>query len=172
MPLQPPDVAAPVPPRRAHALGRSDGTVVDDPWYWLREREDPAVRAHLEAENAHTERLFAPLESLVDTLFTGIKGRIIETDASVPVLDDGWLYYRRTVEGQQYAIQCRRPAPAGGGGTTFPDAKLEVAPQRGNAVFFSYERPDPSTGTLHGGAPVTDGEKWVATKWLRERVFT
>lgn len=62
--------------------------------------------------------------------------------------------------------------PACGGGTTFPDVGLEVAPQRGNAVFFSYDRPQPTTRTLHGGAPVIEGEKWVATKWLRERVFT
>ncbi len=61
--------------------------------------------------------------------------------------------------------------PAQGGGTTFPDAGLEVAPVRGNAVFFSYDRPHPATGTLHGGAPVMQGDKWVATKWLRERVF-
>jgi prolyl 4-hydroxylase len=61
--------------------------------------------------------------------------------------------------------------PARGGGTTFPDAGLEVAPVRGNAVFFSYDRPHPATGTLHGGAPVMEGEKWVATKWLRESVF-
>jgi oligopeptidase B len=116
MPLSHPDAhlsAPPVPPQRPHTLTRSDGTVVEDPWYWLRERDDPAVRTHLEAENAYTEALFAPLTPLVDTLFDGIKGRIIETDASVPVLDDGWLYYRRTVEGQQYGIQCRRPAPAG-----------------------------------------------------------
>lgn len=63
-------------------------------------------------------------------------------------------------------------APEKGGGTTFPDVHLEVAPQRGNAVFFSYERPHPSTKTLHGGAPVIEGEKWIATKWLREREFT
>lgn len=61
--------------------------------------------------------------------------------------------------------------PELGGGTTFPDVGLEVAPQRGNAVFFSYDKPHPSTRTLHGGAPVLVGEKWVATKWLRERVF-
>lgn len=61
--------------------------------------------------------------------------------------------------------------PEKGGGTTFPDVQLEVAPQRGNAVFFSYDRPDPSTRTLHGGAPVIAGEKWIATKWLREREF-
>jgi prolyl 4-hydroxylase len=61
--------------------------------------------------------------------------------------------------------------PERGGGTTFPDVGLEVAPQRGNAVFFNYDKPHPSTRTLHGGAPVLAGEKWVATKWLRERVF-
>lgn len=62
--------------------------------------------------------------------------------------------------------------PAKGGGTTFPDAGIEVGPVRGNAVFFSYQRPDPDTLTLHGGAPVIEGEKWVATKWLREGTFS
>ncbi len=62
--------------------------------------------------------------------------------------------------------------PTAGGGTTFPDAHLQVAAQRGNAVFFSYARPHPDTRSLHGGAPVLDGEKWIATKWLREREFT
>lgn len=61
--------------------------------------------------------------------------------------------------------------PERGGGTTFPDAGLEVAPHRGHAVFFSYDQPAPTTRTLHGGAPVIAGEKWVATKWLREREF-
>jgi len=63
-------------------------------------------------------------------------------------------------------------APERGGATTFPDVGLEVAPVRGSAVFFSYDRPQASTRTLHGGAPVLAGEKWVATKWLREGVFT
>lgn len=61
--------------------------------------------------------------------------------------------------------------PERGGGTSFPDVGLEVAPQRGNAVFFSYDQPTPASRTLHGGAPVIAGEKWVATKWLREREF-
>ncbi len=61
--------------------------------------------------------------------------------------------------------------PDKGGGTTFPDVNLVVAPKRGNAVFFSYDRPHPVTRTLHGGAPVVAGEKWIATKWLRERRF-
>jgi prolyl 4-hydroxylase len=57
--------------------------------------------------------------------------------------------------------------PPRGGATSFPDAGLEVAAVKGNAVFFSYDKADPSTGTLHGGMPVIAGEKWVATKWLR-----
>jgi prolyl 4-hydroxylase len=62
-------------------------------------------------------------------------------------------------------------SPQKGGATTFPDVGVEVGPVKGNAVFFSYDRPHPSTKTLHGGAPVIAGEKWVATKWLREREF-
>jgi prolyl 4-hydroxylase len=61
--------------------------------------------------------------------------------------------------------------PDKGGGTVFPDVNLEVAPKKGNAVFFSYERAHASTKTLHGGSPVLSGEKWIATKWLRERRF-
>jgi len=62
-------------------------------------------------------------------------------------------------------------SPAKGGATTFPDVHFEVGPVKGNAVFFSYDRPHPMTRSLHGGAPVIDGEKWVATKWLREGRF-
>ena len=61
--------------------------------------------------------------------------------------------------------------PEKGGGTTFPDVGLEVAPIKGNAVFFSYDRAHVDTKSLHGGAPVIAGEKWVSTKWLREREF-
>jgi prolyl 4-hydroxylase len=61
--------------------------------------------------------------------------------------------------------------PVRGGATVFPDAGLEVTPVKGHALFFAYEQPDPTTGTLHGGAPVVEGEKWVATKWLRESPF-
>ncbi len=62
--------------------------------------------------------------------------------------------------------------PDQGGATVFPDIGLEVAPQRGTAVFFSYARAHPTSLTLHGGAPVMAGEKWIATKWLREREFS
>ena len=57
--------------------------------------------------------------------------------------------------------------PERGGATVFPESHLEVAAVKGNAVFFSYDRPHPMTRTLHGGAPVLAGEKWIMTKWLR-----
>ena len=74
--------------------------------------------------------------------------------------------------GQRVAsLVCYLNTPAQGGATVFPDVALDVAPVRGNAVFFSYDRAHPATKTLHGGAPVIAGEKWVATKWLREGRF-
>ena len=61
--------------------------------------------------------------------------------------------------------------PKAGGATVFPDAGIDVAAVKGNAVFFSYDRAHPIAKTLHGGAPVVEGEKWVATKWMRQGVF-
>ncbi len=61
--------------------------------------------------------------------------------------------------------------PEYGGSTIFPDVGVEVAPVKGNAVYFSYDRPHPMTRTLHGGTPVIEGIKWVATKWLRQGRF-
>ena len=61
--------------------------------------------------------------------------------------------------------------PEQGGATVFPDVGLDVHAVAGNAVFFAYPTPTPSTLSLHGGAPVVKGEKWVATKWMRENRF-
>ncbi len=58
-----------------------------------------------------------------------------------------------------------------GGATIFPDAGLEIAPVKGNAVFFSYAALSTDTLTLHAGAPVMAGEKWIASKWLRQRAY-
>lgn len=58
--------------------------------------------------------------------------------------------------------------PERGGATIFPDIGLEIAPKRGAALFFNYSRPHPASRTLHAGAPVVAGEKWIATKWLRQ----
>jgi prolyl 4-hydroxylase len=61
--------------------------------------------------------------------------------------------------------------PEEGGSTVFPVLGISVAPKRGTAVFFSYTRPHPCSLSLHGGEPVVAGEKWIATKWLREHPF-
>ena len=61
--------------------------------------------------------------------------------------------------------------PEAGGATVFPDLGLQVMPKRGQAVFFSYPVPLAASLSLHGGEPVTAGEKWIATKWLRQREF-
>ncbi|UUZ71610.1 2OG-Fe(II) oxygenase [Polaromonas sp. P1(28)-8] len=61
--------------------------------------------------------------------------------------------------------------PEQGGATVFPDIGLQVTPRRGTAVFFSYPAANPASLTRHGGEPVKAGEKWIATKWLREREF-
>lgn len=60
-------------------------------------------------------------------------------------------------------------SPEAGGGTAFPKAGLTVTARRGTAVYFAYEGGDESS--LHAGLPVTRGEKWIATKWLRERPY-
>jgi prolyl 4-hydroxylase len=74
--------------------------------------------------------------------------------------------------GQRVAsLICYLNTPTRGGATVFPDIGLSVAPVKGHAVFFSYDRARPTTRTLHGGAPVLEGEKWVTTKWVRERRF-
>jgi prolyl 4-hydroxylase len=59
---------------------------------------------------------------------------------------------------------------AGGGDTVFPELKLSVTPQKGAAVYFEYcnRQGQVDARTMHGGAPVTAGEKWVATKWMRQ----
>lgn len=60
--------------------------------------------------------------------------------------------------------------PDSGGMTSFPDVEFEVMAHRGSAVFFSYPTPHPDTQTLHSGVPVVQGEKWIATIWMRERI--
>ena len=100
----------PQPPeaeRRPHAIEAHCDRRTDD-WYWLRDRDDPAVVAHLEAENAYTKAVLAHTEPLQQELFDEIVARIQETDLSVPVGKGGYWYYSRTVEGLQYPITCRR----------------------------------------------------------------
>ncbi|MGG6298247.1 S9 family peptidase [Leptolyngbya sp. AN02str] len=80
----------------------------DDPYFWMRDRTDPAVMAYLEAENAYTEAFMQPTEALQHTLYKEMLARIQETDLSVPYRKDNYWYYSRTEEGKAYSIQCRK----------------------------------------------------------------
>jgi len=100
----------PLAPRRPHVLVAHGDTRTDD-WYWLRDSEDPETIAYLQAENAYTDQVLAPLADLRASLFEEIKGRIKETDIGAPARQGPWWYYSRTEEGQQYPIHCRRSDP-------------------------------------------------------------
>ncbi|KJL28227.1 S9 family peptidase [Microbacterium oxydans] len=86
------------------------GDTVEDPYEWLRAKDAADVIGHLEAENAHTEASTAHLAELRERLFQEIKGRVQETDLSVPTRRGDWWYYSRTEEGAQYGIHCRAAA--------------------------------------------------------------
>lgn len=102
---------APTADRRS-TLRTHHGDTFDDPYEWLRAKDSDEVIAHLEAENAHTDAETAHLADLRERLFQEIRGRVQETDLSVPTRRGDWWYYSRTEEGAQYGIHCRAAADA------------------------------------------------------------
>ncbi|WP_433491579.1 S9 family peptidase [Nocardia grenadensis] len=87
-----------------------------DEYEWLRDKEDPEVIAHLEAENAYTEARTAHLAPLREKIFDEIKSRTQETDLSVPARLGEYWYYSRSYEGKQYGVHCRCPIDANAAG--------------------------------------------------------
>jgi oligopeptidase B len=104
---------APPVAKRVPSVRTFHGDSVTDPYAWLAAKDAPDTIAFLEAENAYTEALTAGDEGLRETIFGEIKGRTQETDLSVPVRKGAWWYYHRTVQGQQYGLQCRCPVRPG-----------------------------------------------------------
>ena len=98
-------------PRRSHVLHAHGDERVDD-WYWLRDRDDPAVIAYLEAENEFTETALEHTEALQKELYAEIVNRVLETDVSAAAHRGAWDYFVRTYEGSQYAVHGRRPRGA------------------------------------------------------------
>ncbi|MGQ0714000.1 MAG: S9 family peptidase [Gemmatimonadaceae bacterium] len=84
------------------------GDVMVDNYFWIRNRQDPEVITHLEAENAYTAAVTKHIEPLQETLYKEMLGRIKQTDLSVPVRRDSFYYYTRTEEGKQYQIHARK----------------------------------------------------------------
>ena len=103
----------PIAPRRPKVLEKH-GDKRTDPYYWMREKANPEVVAHLQAENAYTDAVMAPTEPLRERLYREIVGRIQETDTSAPSFFKGYWNYARTVEGLDYEIYCRRPGTMDG----------------------------------------------------------
>ena len=89
------------------------GESVEDPWFWLREKENPEVVAYLEAENAYTSAQTSDVARFGDALYAEALGRIQQTDLSVPVRRGRYFYFSRSEEGKQYPILGRRAAGAG-----------------------------------------------------------
>ena len=105
------------------------GDVRIDEFGWLRDKENPEVRTHLQAENAYTESMLAPHVALQEELFAEFKTRILETDLSVPTVKGRWAYFSRTEEGKQYPSHYRRPAtPADKSLAAWPDADPSHVP--------------------------------------------
>lgn len=108
MTLYPDDVNlnAPIAPRQEHVWKRPTGNI-QDPWAWLRNKNDPDTIAYLEEENAYANRWFAQGEPSINTLYEEIKSRVQETDMSVPTQHGTWWYVSKTIEGMAYAVHCR-----------------------------------------------------------------
>ncbi len=79
-----------------------------DNYFWLRDRQNPAVIAYLEAENAYTEATTQHTEPLQAALYKEMLSRIQETDLSVPDRKGDYYYYTRTEAGKAYPIYCRK----------------------------------------------------------------
>lgn len=104
------DTTPPDAEKRPHVVKAPHGAERNDEYYWLRddEREDKAVLAYLEAENAYTDQVMAPLEPLENALYEEIVGRIKQDDSSIPARERGWWYYARYETGKDYPIHARR----------------------------------------------------------------
>jgi oligopeptidase B len=94
------------------------GTTLVDDFFWLREKTNPAVMAHLQAEDAYTTTVMKPTEALQAKLYNEMMSHIKQTDTNVPFRWGNYFYYSRTEEGKQYPIYCRKEGS--------PDGKEEI----------------------------------------------
>ena len=102
--------AQPKPPaavKKPHVTKIHGDTLVDN-YFWLREKTNPDVIAHLEAENAYTAAMMASTLPLQQKLYDEMLGHVKQTDVNVPYQLGGYYYYSRTEEGKQYPIYARK----------------------------------------------------------------
>jgi len=87
---------------------REFGNVRIDNYFWLKDKTNPEVLKYLQQENIYCDTVMSATKELQETLFTEFKNRIKEDDQTVPVLDNGYYYYNRTIRDKQYPVYCRK----------------------------------------------------------------
>jgi oligopeptidase B len=97
----------PMTPKKTKTTKIHNDTMIDD-YFWLREKTNPEVIAHLEAENAYAEAMMKPTVALQEKLYKEMVGHIKETDVTVPYRWGGYFYYTRTEQGKQYPVYARK----------------------------------------------------------------
>ena len=102
------DLVPPSAKRIPHQVVAPHGHTRDDPYYWLRNRDNPAVISYLQEENLYTSHTLRETEDLQKDLFDEIVGRIVQDDSSVPYREKNYEYYRRYRKGDSYPLSCRR----------------------------------------------------------------
>src|SRR3989454_5907897 len=127
--------AALTPPAAAVRPHRFDehGTVRIDPYYWLRERDNPEVIRYLQDENAYTKAGMTHTEALQDRLYEELKGRVLQNDQSVPFREGNYFYHTLLVEGKNYPIYARKRRSLSAPEETMVDAN---ALAEGKATFL------------------------------------
>src|SRR5712692_739757 len=120
------EFAHPQPPvaARKPVEHRLHGDLRVDDYAWLREKDNPDVIRHLEAENAYTKAVLQPTEAFQEKLYQEMLSRIQQTDLTVPYQLRGHFYFTRTEEGKQYAVHCRRRDAAGAAEERLVDLNL------------------------------------------------
>jgi oligopeptidase B len=98
---------SPMAPKRPYTITQHGETRVDN-YYWLRDRDDPEVLKYLRAESDYLEEVMGHTKTLQNMLYAEMKGRMKETDSSVPEKRGAYYYYTRTETGKQYSIYCRK----------------------------------------------------------------
>jgi oligopeptidase B len=141
---------------------RHHGIVREDPWHWMRERDNPKVLAHLEAENAYTEAVMQASGDLVETLYHELLGRIEESNRSAPYPEGPYLYQSRIEKGQDYRMYFRQPRSGGGEWELYFDANKEAEGTVHFDLGFLDISPD---GTTLAYAVDTAGEESYLLKF-------
>ena len=126
----------PVAPKRyGYRVRDQFGQHFDDPWDWLRDGEDPKVRAHLEAENAWADTVTAPTREAAARLVEEVKASTALTDVTVPIREGEFWYFRRFAEGQSYATHHRAPVQLDEAGAPIPLVPQPGVPTLGEELL-------------------------------------